>query len=122
MGEKVLACTFFLNDQHIVILFDSRASHDFISSTCANKARLTLVSSGTPYVISTHGGRVDVDWIVQKVPLDLVYHPRNELDEVAQGHTRHIREISATALTRVWEGNSTPSHGLSHQGILTSCG
>jgi predicted aspartyl protease len=72
MGEKVLACTFFLNDQHIVILFDSRASHDFISSTCANKARLTLVSSGTPYVISTHGGRVDADRIVQKVPLDLV--------------------------------------------------
>jgi hypothetical protein len=69
--EDVLAGTFFLNDQPIVILFDSRASHDFMSSTCAKKARLTLVASRTPYMISTPRGRVDADRIVQKVPLDL---------------------------------------------------
>jgi predicted aspartyl protease len=56
--------TFFLNDQPIIILFDYGASHDFMSSTCAKKARLTLVVSGMPYVISTPGGQVDVDWIV----------------------------------------------------------
>jgi hypothetical protein len=72
MGEEVLAGTFFLNDQPIVILFDSGASHDFMSSTCAKKARLTPVESGTPYVISTPGGQVDVDRIVKKVPLNLV--------------------------------------------------
>jgi hypothetical protein len=71
-GVEVLAGTFFLNDQSIIILFDSEASLDFMSSTCAKKARLTLVASGTPYVISTPGGRVDADRIVQKVPLDLV--------------------------------------------------
>jgi hypothetical protein len=70
-GEEVVVGTFFLNDQSIVILFDSGASHDFMSSTCAKKARLTLVASGTPYVISIPGGQVDADWIVQKVPLDL---------------------------------------------------
>jgi predicted aspartyl protease len=70
-GEKVLVGTFFLNDQPIIILFDSGASHDFMSSTSAKKARLTLVASGTSYVISTHRGRVDADRIVQKVPLDL---------------------------------------------------
>jgi predicted aspartyl protease len=59
----VLAGTFILNNQPIVILFDSRASHDFMSSTCAKKARLTLVALGTPYVISTPGGRVDADRI-----------------------------------------------------------
>jgi hypothetical protein len=63
-GEKVLACTFFLNDQPIVILFDFRASHDFMSFTCAKKAKLTLIALGTPYVISTPRGRVDVDRIV----------------------------------------------------------
>jgi predicted aspartyl protease len=63
MGEEVLAGTFILNNQPIVILFDSRASHDFMSSTCAKKARLTLVALGTPYVISTPGGRVDADRI-----------------------------------------------------------
>jgi hypothetical protein len=70
-GEEVLAGTFFLNEHSIIILFDSWASHDFMSSTCAKKARLTLMASGASYVISTPGGRVDADWIVQKVPLDL---------------------------------------------------
>jgi hypothetical protein len=70
-GEEVLAGTFFLNEHSIIILFDSWASHDFMSSTCAKKARLTLMASGASYVISTPRGRVDADWIVQKVPLDL---------------------------------------------------
>jgi predicted aspartyl protease len=63
-GEKVLVVTFFLNNQPIVILFDSGASHDFMSSTCAKKVRLTLVALRTPYVISTPRGRVDANWIV----------------------------------------------------------
>jgi hypothetical protein len=67
----LLVGTFFLNEHHIIILFDSRASHDFMRSTCAKKAWLTLMVSGAPYVISTPRGRVDADRIVQKVPLDL---------------------------------------------------
>jgi predicted aspartyl protease len=63
-GAEVLAGTFFLNDQSIIILFDSEASLDFMSSTCAKKARLTLVVLGMPYVISTPGGQVDADRIV----------------------------------------------------------
>jgi hypothetical protein len=55
-GEKVLAGTFFVNAYPIIILFDSRASHDFMSSTCAKKAKLSLVVSGAPYVISAPGG------------------------------------------------------------------
>jgi hypothetical protein len=70
-GEEVLAGTFFLIERPIIILFDSRASHDFMSSTSAKKAGLTLVASGAPYVISTSGGRVDADHIAQKVPLEL---------------------------------------------------
>jgi predicted aspartyl protease len=71
MGEEVLVGMFFLNEHPIIILFDSGASHDFMSSTCAKRAKVSLVASGTPYVISTPGGRVDADWIVQKVPLEL---------------------------------------------------
>jgi hypothetical protein len=52
-GEEVLAGTFFLNECPIIILFDSGASHDFMSSTYAKKAKLSLVASGAPYVIST---------------------------------------------------------------------
>jgi hypothetical protein len=46
-GEVVLAGMFILNECPIVLLFDSGALHDFISSTCATKA---------PYVISTPEG------------------------------------------------------------------
>jgi hypothetical protein len=42
-----------------------------MSATCAKKAKLSLVTSGVAYVISTPGGRVDVDRIAQKVPLEL---------------------------------------------------
>jgi hypothetical protein len=63
-GEEILAGTFFLNEHPIIILFDSRASHNFMSSTCAKKAKLSLVASGVSYVISTPGGRVDANRIV----------------------------------------------------------
>jgi hypothetical protein len=56
MGEEVLAGTFSLNEHPVIILFDSGASHDFISSTCAKKAMLSMVATEAPYVISTPGG------------------------------------------------------------------
>jgi hypothetical protein len=71
MGEEVLVGTFFLNECPIIILFDSGASHDFMSFTCAKKAKLSLVASGASYVISTPGGRVDANQVAQKVPLEL---------------------------------------------------
>jgi hypothetical protein len=54
-GEEVLTGTFFLNEHPIIILFNSGASHDFISSTCAERARLTLVASRAQYVIVREG-------------------------------------------------------------------
>jgi predicted aspartyl protease len=68
---EVLAGMFFLNEHPIIILFDSGASYDFMSFIYAKKAKLSLVASGAPYVISTPGGRVDADQVVQKVPLEL---------------------------------------------------
>jgi predicted aspartyl protease len=65
-GEEVLAGTFFLNEHPVIILFDSGASHNFLSSICAKKAKLSLVASGVPYMISTPRGRVDANRIVQK--------------------------------------------------------
>jgi hypothetical protein len=70
IGE-VLAGTFFLNKHPVIILFDSGASHDFISFTCAKKEMLSTVVVEAPYVISTPGGWVDADWIVCKAPLEL---------------------------------------------------
>jgi hypothetical protein len=54
--EEVLAGMFFLIERPITILFDSGASHDFMSFTYAKKAKLSLVASGAPYVIRTPRG------------------------------------------------------------------
>jgi hypothetical protein len=70
-GEEVLAGTFFLNECLITILFDSGASHDFMSFTYAKKEKLSLVASGAAYVISTPGGRADANQVAQNVPLEL---------------------------------------------------
>jgi hypothetical protein len=72
MGEEVLAGTFFLNKHPVIILFDSRVSHDFISPTCAKKTMLSMVATEAPYVISTPRGWVDADQIVCKAPLELI--------------------------------------------------
>jgi hypothetical protein len=44
-GTKVLAGTFTLNEHPIIILFNSGASYDFISSTCAKKTMLSMVAT-----------------------------------------------------------------------------
>jgi hypothetical protein len=69
IGEEFLACMFFLNERPIIILFDSGASHDFISSNYAKKSKLYLLASRAPFMISTPGGYADR--IVQKVLLKL---------------------------------------------------
>jgi predicted aspartyl protease len=70
-GEEVLVSTLSLNEHPVIILFDSGASHDFISSTCAKKVSLSMVTTEAPYVISTPGGRVDADQIIYKATLEL---------------------------------------------------
>jgi hypothetical protein len=54
--EEVLTGTFFLHDYPIIIPFDSGASHNFLYSTCAKKAKLSPVATKTSYMISTPEG------------------------------------------------------------------
>jgi hypothetical protein len=70
-GEEVLAGTFFLYEHPIIILFDYRASHDFMSIACAQKAKPTLCATKVPYSINTPGGRVVADRMACKIPLEL---------------------------------------------------
>jgi hypothetical protein len=69
--EEVLAGMFFLNEHPVIILFDSGASHDYISSTCAKKVMLSTMTVEALYVISTPRGQVVADRIVRKAPLEL---------------------------------------------------
>jgi hypothetical protein len=57
-GEEVLAGSFLLFGHPIIILFDSGASHDYITSTCAKRAELPLIVAKPSYMIRTPGGRI----------------------------------------------------------------
>jgi hypothetical protein len=70
-GEPVLAGTFFLNDHSIVVLFDSGATHDFISKACTQKCKLLNEPISAPYMISTPGGHIVTKQVVVNPPLNL---------------------------------------------------
>jgi hypothetical protein len=69
-GEQVLAGTFSLNGQLVVILFDSGATHDFISKACIQKSQLTIQHISTPYLIKTSGGKINTNQLVKNASLN----------------------------------------------------
>jgi hypothetical protein len=72
LGEEVLVGTFFLYEHPIIILFDSGASHDFLSLAYAQKVGLTLCTTQVSYSINTPRGRVVANQMARKIPLELV--------------------------------------------------
>jgi hypothetical protein len=73
-GEKVLVGTFLLFGHAIIILFDSGASHGFITSACAKRAELSLTVAKPSYMIRTLGGRIEANQMAREVPLELAGH------------------------------------------------
>jgi hypothetical protein len=70
-GEEVLVGTFLLFGHPLIILFDSGATHDFMSLACAKKVKLSLTIAKAPYMISTPRGRVMANQIAREVSLEL---------------------------------------------------
>jgi predicted aspartyl protease len=70
-AEQVLAGTFSLNGYPVVVLFNSGATHDFITKTCTQRCQLSIHHIDTSYLISTPGGRVVTKQTVMHALLDL---------------------------------------------------
>jgi hypothetical protein len=70
-GKPVLMGTFFLNDHSVVVLFDSSATHDFVSKACTQKCKLVIEPISVPYMISTPGGQIVTKQVVVNPPLNL---------------------------------------------------
>jgi hypothetical protein len=70
-GEQVLTGTFSLNEHPAIVLFDSGASHDFISRACTQKSQMATEYLPTPYMISTPGGKIFTRQVVVNPPLNL---------------------------------------------------
>jgi hypothetical protein len=70
-GEQVLVGTFSLIGYPAVVLFDSGATHDFITKAYTQRCQLSIHHIDTPYLISSPGGRVVTKQTVMHAPLDL---------------------------------------------------
>ena len=66
-----MAGTFSVNDQPVTALFDSGASHTFISKECAVRLGLKIESMPKPYHIHSPGGKLITNQFVKQVPLQL---------------------------------------------------
>jgi predicted aspartyl protease len=70
-AKPVLAGTFFLNGHSAIVLFDSGATHDFVSKACTQKGILVIEPISAPYMISTPGGHIVSKHVVVNPPLNL---------------------------------------------------
>ena len=104
-GEVVTAGTFLVNQHPTVVLFDSRASHPFMSQTFVSKHNQRVVTvDKDSYCISTVGNQISTNQIVrdvrisisnQEYTIDLVVLPGLGLDVILgmkwmSGHGVHI--------------------------------
>jgi hypothetical protein len=70
----IMTGTFSINHQPVIILFDSGATHSFITSKCGTKVGLDLYPTNGAYMIPTPGGKISSNQIYRKVPIQLGSH------------------------------------------------
>jgi hypothetical protein len=70
-GEQALMGMFSLNGHPTIILFDSGASHDFISKAYTQKHQLVIEHIITPYLICMPGKNISTKQLVMTTPLSL---------------------------------------------------
>ena len=63
--------TFSIHNKPAVILFDSSASHSFISPKFGAKVGLNFCHTKGSYMISTPGGKIASNQIIRLVPIKL---------------------------------------------------
>jgi hypothetical protein len=63
--------TFSIHHKLVVTLFDSGATHSFISNNCGTQIGLDLCPTQGSYMISTPGGKITSNQMVKSVPIQL---------------------------------------------------
>jgi hypothetical protein len=70
-GVPIMMGTFSINHQPVIILFDSGATHSFISLKCRTKVGLDFYPSNGAYMTATPGGKILSNQIYRNVPIRL---------------------------------------------------
>ena len=63
--------TFSIDHKPTIILFDSGATHSFISDKFGARLGLDSNPTKTPYLITTPGGKISSNQILRRVPIQL---------------------------------------------------
>jgi hypothetical protein len=70
-GAPIMTGTFSINHQPMIILFDSGATHSFISSKCGTRVGLDFYPTKGAYMIATPGGKISSNQVCRCVPIQL---------------------------------------------------
>jgi hypothetical protein len=68
-GTPVMSGTFSIHHKPVVTLFDSGATHSFISNDCGTRIGLDLCPTHGSYMICTPGGKITPNQMVRSVPI-----------------------------------------------------
>jgi hypothetical protein len=70
-GAPIMSGTFSIHHQPVVTLFDSGATHSFISNNCGTRIGLDPCPTQGSYMISNPGGKITSNQMVKSVPIRL---------------------------------------------------
>ena len=70
-GAPIMTGTFSIHHKPAVILFDSGATHSFISNKCGARIGLDFCHTKGSYMIATPGGKIASNQIIRCVPIQL---------------------------------------------------
>jgi hypothetical protein len=70
-GAPIMMGTFSIHYKPVIILFDSGATHSFISDKCDTRVGLDSCQAKGSYMISTPGGKIGSNQLIRYVPIQL---------------------------------------------------
>jgi hypothetical protein len=73
-GTPIMTGTFSINHYPVIVLFDTGATHSFISMDCGTRVGLDICDINEAYRIVTPGGKILSNQICRKVPIQLGSH------------------------------------------------
>jgi hypothetical protein len=70
-GAPIMTGTFSIDYKPVIILFDSGATHSFISDKCGARVGLDSCQTKGSYMISTPRGKISSNQLIRYVPIQL---------------------------------------------------
>jgi hypothetical protein len=70
-GAPIMTGTFSINYHPVIVLFDTGATHSFISMNCGTKLGLDIYPVNGVYMITTPGGNISSNQVCRSVPIQM---------------------------------------------------